>query len=68
MEKSIANLEKLIIKLFEKLENEDRYMDIKEAANYLGKGYSWLYANKHNIGCARIGGEWKFKKSQIDLH
>lgn len=45
---------------------KDPLMTSKEVQDYLQKGSTWVDDNKHKIGCSKIGGEWRFRKSKVD--
>jgi len=62
----IKNLNKLIIDLAKKVKIDDPLLTSVEVQEYLQKGSTWLDANKHKIGCSKIGGEWRFRKSEVD--
>ena len=46
----------------------DSWMNVKEAATYLGKSPHWLYQNRERlqIPCTVIGGSLRFERSQLD--
>lgn len=46
----------------------DTWMDVKEAARYLGKSAHWLYQNRERleVPCTMIGGTLRFEKTQLD--
>lgn len=48
--------------------NQDRWVDIKEIASYLGfkEGTIRGWVKEGKIPCERIGKEWRFKISIID--
>lgn len=64
LEQSIIELTKII----KQLKIKDPLMTSKDVQEYLNKGSTWVDANKHKIGCSRIGGEWSFRKSDVDAY
>lgn len=61
----LVDLKKLILSL-SKQPVKDPLMTSKEVQEYLKKGSTWVDDNKHKIGCSKIGGEWRFRKSIVD--
>ncbi|QIL40992.1 helix-turn-helix domain-containing protein [Pedobacter sp. HDW13] len=68
LKKSIENLEQLVIKMADKVKQSDPLMDSIEVQQYLKKGSTWVDNNKHKIGCSKVGGEWRFRKSVVDAY
>lgn len=66
LEEAILSLEKLVNVLVNDSFKKDPIYTLKQAAAIIGMSYTWIYDNKHKIGCSRIGGEWKIKQSSID--
>lgn len=66
LEQAILNLERYVKELASSAVKKDAIYTLKQAAAVMGKGYTWIYSNKHKIGCSRVGGEWKIKQSSID--
>ena len=44
---------------------EFKPMKAKEIARRLGKSISWVYANGHHLGGAKIGGAWIFEEEEV---
>ncbi|MFC4213498.1 hypothetical protein ACFOWA_20055 [Pedobacter lithocola] len=66
LEQSILNLENLVKQIAKANKIEDPLMTSLEVQEYLKKGGTWVDHNKHKIGCSRVGGEWRFRKSIVD--
>ena len=64
LEQSILELTKII----NQLKAKDPLFTSKDVQEYLNKGSTWVDSNKHKIGCSRIGGEWSFRKSDVDAY
>lgn len=64
----LADLTKLVKQLAKRATETDPLLTSQEVQEYLKKGSTWVDANKHEIGCSRIGGEWRFRKSIIDQY
>lgn len=39
-----------------------------EVQDYLKKGSTWVDAHKHDIGCSKVGGEWRFRLSDVEAY
>lgn len=63
---NITELTKLVKQLAKRAVVNDPLLTSQEVQEYLKKGSTWVDANKHKIGCSRIGGEWRFRKSIVD--
>jgi excisionase family DNA binding protein len=44
-------------------------LTMKEAAEYLGRSYSWIFSNHRSIGLGgyRIGGHWFFDLEELQV-
>ena len=44
------------------------WLDVAEAAAYIGKSKHWVYQNRSRMGipCRRIGGSIRFNKKELD--
>lgn len=53
------------------MNNDDKWINIDEAAEYLGVKVgtvrSWLRKTENSVPAHKIGKQWKFKKSELDL-
>ena len=53
------------------MNNYDKWINIDEAAEYLGVKVgtvrSWLRKTENSVPAHKIGKQWKFKKSELDL-
>lgn len=51
-----------------RMAGSDSWMNVKEAASYLGKSTHWLYQNRERleVPCTVIGGTLRFEKSRLD--
>ena len=45
---------------------DERYMNVKQLANYTGMSSSWIYNNKKSLPHRNLGGKPLFRKSEID--
>lgn len=45
---------------------EFKVMKAKEIAQRYGKSISWVYANGHYLGGAKIGGAWIFEEKEVE--
>lgn len=43
-------------------------MTVKEVCEFLGKGSTWLDANKEKIGFTRAGGELRFRRKDVEAY
>ena len=68
LRKDIATLKDIFLNVTKELKNNDPLMTTVELMDYLKKGSTWVDANKHKIGCSKIGGEWRFRKSVVDAY
>lgn len=53
------------------LENDEKWINIDEVAEYIGVKVgtvrSWLRKKDRDVPAHKIGKQWKFKKSELDL-
>ena len=42
-------------------------LTVETLAEYLGKPKSWVYDNAHEIPHMKVGREYRFRKSEVDL-
>lgn len=53
------------------MNNDDKWINIDEAGEYLGVKVgamrSWLRKAENSVPANEIGKQWKFKKSELDL-
>ncbi len=51
-----------------KADENDRWMTVVEVAEYLRLSQSKVYemAQKGEIPCSRVAGQWRFKRDEID--
>jgi hypothetical protein len=51
------------------IEQASNRLSMKEAAEYLGRSYSWMWANHRSVGLNgyQIGGRWFFDLRDIQL-
>jgi len=47
-------------------EKKDPAYTLKQAAEIMNISYTWIFANKHKIGCSRVGKAWVIKQSSIE--
>lgn len=66
LRQDLAEMKEIFLKIATKAKQEDPLLTIQELQEYLKKGASWVDQNKHKIGCSRVGGEWRFRKSIVD--
>lgn len=66
LENKVDKFDKSIATLLSNAKIKDVLLTTKETQAYLKKGPKWLDENKHNIGCSKVGGEWRFKMSDIE--
>ena len=53
------------------MDKDEKWINIDEAAEYLGVKVgtvrSWLRKKENSVPANKIGKQWKFKKSELDL-
>jgi excisionase family DNA binding protein len=47
---------------------DDRWMNPKQAAEYLGFKAQWVYRRKHELKASQMGTEIRFLKSELDAY
>lgn len=47
---------------------KDPLLTTIEVQEYLKKGSTWVDAHKHDIGCSKVGGEWRFRLSDVEAY
>jgi excisionase family DNA binding protein len=74
---TFKRFEALITSAISKMENimgenarlkEDRWMNAKEAAEYLGFKPQWIYKRKEELKASQKGTEVRFLKSELDAY
>lgn len=66
LNKDMQSMKALLSKIASGAKDHDPIMTSKEVQEYLKKGATWVDENKHKIGCSKVGGEWRFRKSVVD--
>lgn len=44
------------------------YMSLMEVSEYIGFSEKWVRDHKHDIGCSKVGGDYRFKRSDVDYY
>ncbi|HYI44530.1 MAG TPA: helix-turn-helix domain-containing protein [Actinomycetota bacterium] len=45
---------------------QDRYLSVKEVADYLGFSPLWVYRHVRELRGSKLGGRWRFSREDID--
>ena len=58
--------ERVIATLDQMSEAKKPFLTLKEAGALLNKSEKWMHTNKHEIGCSKTGGDWLFRRKDIE--
>jgi len=62
----IKQMEQVVIKAINQTKIKDPLLTGIEVQDYLKKSAKWVDIHKHDIGCSKVGGEWRFRLSDIE--
>ena len=66
---TIESLEARVTEMYSELkESKKAWMSVEEACAYMGKGSTWVYAHKADIGFTKVGNDINFKRVDIDSY
>lgn len=66
LNRDMQSMKLLLLKLTSDVKKKDRWLNLNEAAEHMGKSYPWIFKNKHKIGCSKIGGDWMIRESSLE--
>ncbi|RQO66806.1 hypothetical protein DBR40_21895 [Pedobacter sp. KBW01] len=65
----VENLQETVMQTLADInEAKKPYLTLKEAGVLLNKSEKWMHTNKHEIGCSKTGGDWTFKRKDIEAY
>ena len=47
---------------------KETWLTAKEAASHIGKSYSWMQKNGISLPRTKLGGQWRYPKSQLNTY
>lgn len=62
----IEKMQQVMVKAISQAKVKDPLLTSIEVQEYLKKGSTWVDAHKHDIGCSKVGGEWRFRLSDVE--
>lgn len=60
--------ERVMLTLEQMGEAKKPFLTLKEAGVLLNKSEKWMHINKHEIGCSKTGGDWLFRRKDIEKY
>jgi len=66
LQQELADMKQMLHALLNGAEKKDPAYSLKQAAEIMNMGYAWIFANKHKIGCSRVGKGWVIRQSAIE--
>lgn len=66
LKQELADMKEMLHTLLHGAEKKDPAYSLHQAASIMNRHYNWVFANKHKIGCSRVGRNWVIKQSSIE--
>ncbi|MFC4213497.1 hypothetical protein ACFOWA_20050 [Pedobacter lithocola] len=66
LQQELAEMKQMIQTLLQGAEKKDIVHSLKQAAEIMNLSYTWIFSNKHKIGCSRVGKGWVIRQSSIE--
>ncbi|RZK68727.1 MAG: DNA-binding protein [Pedobacter sp.] len=66
LQQELAEIKVMLNTILHGSEKKDPAYTLKQAAEIMNLSYTWVFANKHKIGCSRVGKGWVIKQSSIE--
>lgn len=66
IQQELAEIKVMLNTILHGDEKKDPAYTLKQAAEIMNLSYTWVFANKHKIGCSRVGKGWVIKQSSIE--
>ncbi|RZJ89607.1 MAG: DNA-binding protein [Chryseobacterium sp.] len=66
LQQELAEIKVMLNTILHGAEKKDPAYTLKQAAEIMNLSYTWVFANKHKIGCSRVGKSWVIKQSSIE--